>query len=67
MLTTRLSKNLITQAIFVCVAASLFFAYELMQLHMLNAITPMLMTDLKFSATDLGVLGSTYIMADVLL
>ena len=50
----------------VCFAASLFFAYELMQLHMLNAISPMLMKDLSLSATDLGYLGSTYVLADVL-
>jgi len=66
MLTTRLFQNRILQGACVCIAASLFFAYELMQLHMLNAITPMLMADLGFTATDLGVLGSTYIMADVL-
>lgn len=50
----------------VCFAASLFFAYELMQLHMLNAISPLLMKDLALSATDLGYLGSTYVLADVL-
>jgi len=66
MLAVRLTQNRMIQAICVCFAASLFFAYELMQLHMLNAITPMLMTDLQFSATDLGILGSTYILADVL-
>ena len=66
MLAIRLTQNRMIQAICVCFAASLFFAYELMQLHMLNAITPMLMTDLQFSATDLGILGSTYILADVL-
>ncbi len=66
MLAVRLTQNQIIQAIFVCFSASLFFAYELMQLHMLNAITPMLMADLKFVATDLGILGSTYILADVL-
>lgn len=66
MLTVRLTQNLMLQAILVCFAASLFFAYELMQLHMLNAITPMLMADLQFTATDLGILGSTYILADVL-
>lgn len=66
MLAAKLSRNQMVQAICVCFAASLFFAYELMQLHMLNAITPMLMTDLHFGATDLGILGSTYILADVL-
>lgn len=66
MLAVRLTQNRMIQAVCVCLAASLFFAYELMQLHMLNAITPMLMTDLQFGATDLGILGSTYILADVL-
>jgi MFS family permease len=66
MLTERVFKSHTLQGVVVCLAASLFFAYELMQLHMLNAITPMLMTDLHFTATDLGILGSTYIMADVL-
>ncbi len=66
MLAVRLTQNQIIQAVLVCFSASLFFAYELMQLHMLNAITPMLMADLKFVATDLGILGSTYILADVL-
>ncbi len=66
MLTVWLSQNHLVRAALVCLAASLFFAYELMQLHMVNAITPMLMADLQLSATDLGILGSTYIMADVL-
>ena len=66
MLTTKVSKNQMVQALCVCIAASLFFAYELIQLHMVNAITPMLMADLRFSATDLGILGSTYVLADVL-
>jgi MFS family permease len=66
MLAAKLTQNRMIQAVCVCFAASLFFAYELMQLHMLNAITPMLMADLQFSATDLGILGSTYILADVL-
>lgn len=66
MLAVKLTQNRMIQAICVCFAASLFFAYELMQLHMLNAITPMLMSELQFGATDLGILGSTYILADVM-
>ena len=66
MLAAKLTQNRMIQALVVCFAASLFFAYELMQLHMLNAITPMLMADLHFAATDLGILGSTYILADVM-
>ncbi len=66
MLAVRISQNKMIQAICVSFAASLFFAYELMQLHMVNAITPMLMSELQFTATDLGILGSTYVLADVL-
>lgn len=50
----------------ICISAGLFFAYELMQFHMLNAISPMLMKDLKLTATHFGVLGSTYLLADVI-
>jgi MFS family permease len=50
----------------VCLCAGLFFAYELMQFHMLNAISPMLMKDFNMSAASFGVLGSTYLLADVI-
>lgn len=50
----------------VCFAASLFFAYELIQLHMLNAIAPMLMKDLSLNATQFGYLSAAYILADVI-
>ncbi|MEI8300079.1 MAG: MFS transporter [Chlamydiota bacterium] len=50
----------------VCLAAGLFFSYELMQFHMLNAISSMLLKDLHMSATQFGVLGSTYLLADVI-
>jgi len=50
----------------VCLCAGLFFAYELMQFHMLNAISPMLLKDLNMQATHFGILGSTYLFADVL-
>ena len=50
----------------VCFTAALFFAYELMQLHMLNAIAPMLMRDLQLNAANFGLLGSTYLLADVI-
>lgn len=50
----------------VCFTASLFFAYELIQLHMLNAIAPMLLKDLSLSATQFGYLGATYLLADVI-
>lgn len=50
----------------VCLCAGLFFSYELMQFHMLNAISPMLLKDLNMSATNFGILGSTYLLADVI-
>lgn len=50
----------------VCFSASLFFAYELLQLHVMNAISPMLIRDLNLSATDFGFLSSTYLIADVI-
>lgn len=50
----------------VCLCASLYFAYELVQLHMLNAISPFLLKDLHLTATDFGKLCSTYLVADVL-
>ena len=50
----------------VCFTAALFFAYELMQMHMLNAIAPMLMNDLHLNAASFGMLCSTYLLAAVL-
>ena len=50
----------------VCLFAGLFFCYELMQFHLLNAISTVLMQDLKISGAHLGFLGSTYLLADVI-
>lgn len=50
----------------VCLIAACFFSYELVQLHMLNAISPMLMKDLSLSTTDFSALCSTYLLADVI-
>jgi len=50
----------------VCLSASLFFAYELLQLHVMNAISPMLIRELNLSATEFGYLSSTYLLADVI-
>ena len=50
----------------VCFTAALFFAYELMQLHMMNAIGPMVMRDLHLNAANFGLLSSTYLLADVI-
>lgn len=50
----------------ICLSAGLFFAYELMQLHMFNAIAPQLMTDLHLTSAKFGTLCSTYLLADVL-
>jgi MFS family permease len=49
----------------VCFSAALFLAYELMQLHMMNAISPLLMKDLGLSATSFGYISATYLLADV--
>lgn len=61
---TKLSNSLLAWV--VCLCAGLFFSYELMQFHMLNAISPMLLKDLNMSATNFGILGSTYLLADVI-
>ena len=50
----------------VCFFASLFFAYELLQMHVMNALSPMLMRDLKLNGTEFGYLSSTYLLADVI-
>lgn len=50
----------------VCLTAALFFCYELAQLHMLNAISPMLIKDLALSTTDFSALCSSYLLADVI-
>ena len=50
----------------VSLSAALFFAYELMQMHMMNAIGPFLMRDLDIGATAFGYLSATYLFADVL-
>lgn len=50
----------------VCFSASLFFAYELLQLHVMNALSPMLIRDLGLNATQFGTLSSTYLLADVI-
>ncbi len=50
----------------ICFSASLFFAYELLQLHVMNALSPMLMKDLSLNATEFATLCSTYLWADVM-
>ncbi len=50
----------------VCFSAALFFAYELMQMHMMNAISPFLMKDLNMNGTSFGSLCATYLLADVI-
>jgi MFS family permease len=50
----------------VCFSASLFFAYELVQFHMMNAISPYLMKDLAMNATSFGQLCASYLLADVI-
>lgn len=50
----------------VCLSAALFFAYELVQMHMMNSISSMLMRDLHLNATQFGYLSATYLFADVI-
>ena len=50
----------------VCLIVSLFFSYELVQLHMLNAISSQVMKDLGLSTTDFSALCSSYLLADVI-
>jgi len=50
----------------ICLAAALFFSYELVQMHMLNAISPMLMKDLHLNASSFSYLCVTYLLADVI-
>lgn len=49
-----------------CLIAACFFSYELVQLHMLNAISSQVMKDLSLSTTDFSTLCSTYLLADVI-
>ena len=58
--------NMSLRGLVSCLVISLFFAYELMQLHMLNAIAAPLMQDLSLSVTDFSTLCSAYLFADVL-
>ncbi len=55
-----------TKGWIVCLIAALFFSYELVQLHMLNAISSMVMQGLSLSTTDFSALCSTYLLADVI-
>ncbi len=50
----------------VCFSASLFFAYELVQFHMMNAISPYLMKDLQIGGACFGKLCASYLLADVI-
>lgn len=50
----------------VCLLSSLFFAYELVQFHMMNAISPLLMKDLSLNATSFANLCAFYLLADVI-
>jgi MFS family permease len=58
-------KNKLTPYL-VCFSAALFFAYELIQMHMMNAISPFLIKDLGINATGFGNLCATYLLADVI-
>lgn len=61
------SSNAVSrQAWVVCLSAAMFFFYEFIQMHMFNAINEDLRQAFQVNATELGVLSSTYLMADVL-
>lgn len=60
------AKKTIFLPYLVCFSAALFFAYELMQLHMMNALSFFIMKDLDMTATNFGNLCSTYLLADVI-
>ncbi len=55
-----------TKGWLVCLIAACFFSYELVQFHMLNAISSFVMKDLSLSTTDFSALCSTYLLADVI-
>jgi len=50
----------------VCLSAALFFFYEFIQMQMFNAINDQLRADFAVDATELGLLSSTYLIADML-
>jgi MFS family permease len=54
------------KAWFICLIAACFFSYELVQLHMLNALSPHIMKDMGLNALELGTLSSSYLLADVI-
>lgn len=61
-----MKKQLLSSGWIPCLIISLFFAYELVQLHMLNALSSQIMQDLHLSTTDFSALCSTYLLADVI-
>lgn len=50
----------------VCMVASLFFFYEFIQLNMFNSINQELTNAFSLSAVQLGLLSSSYFLADVI-
>lgn len=54
------------QAWVVCISAALFFFYEFIQMQMFNAINGQLRSDFAVDASALGLLSSTYLIADML-
>jgi MFS family permease len=60
------SKFKTMQPWLVCIAASLFFFYEFVQMSMFNAINPSLIRDFSVSATQLGSLSAAYFYANIL-
>jgi MFS family permease len=62
----RLTSIGSSKAWFVCFSAALFFFYEFIQMHMFNAINDTLRVAFDASATELGFLSSTYLLADLI-
>lgn len=59
------SKFKTIQPWLVCLAASLFFFYEFVQMSMFNAINPSLIKDFSVSAPQLGSLSAAYFYANI--
>lgn len=54
------------QAWLVCCAAALFFFYEFAQLYLFNAINPVLRHEFNLSATQISLLSSTFLLANII-
>ena len=60
------TPNSSAQAWVVCLIASLFFLYEFTQMNFIDSISPPLIAAFHISSTQLGFLGSAYLISNVL-